>query len=105
MTTSVLFWFDVEDYITPASDDALKGLLEVFESHGVQATWKLVAEKARVLEARGRTDIIRLLQRQDIGYHTENHSVHPVLSEYLRTWAGKTVCRRSSVAKPPGTGI
>jgi hypothetical protein len=43
MTTSVLFWFDVEDYITPESDDALKGLLEIFESHGAQATWKLVA--------------------------------------------------------------
>ena len=84
MTTSVLFWFDVEDYITPASDDALKGLLEIFESHGVQASWRLVAEKARVLEARGRTDIIRLLQRQDIGYHTDNHSIHPVLAEYLR---------------------
>ena len=49
----------------------------------MQATWKMVAEKARVLEERGRSDIIRLLQRQDIGYHTDNHSVHPVLAEYL----------------------
>jgi len=79
-----LFWFDVEDYITPASDEALKGLLEIFEAQGVQATWKLVGEKARVLAARGRSDIIRLLQRQDIGYHTDNHSQHPVLAEYLR---------------------
>jgi hypothetical protein len=78
-----LFWFDVEDYLTPESDDALKGLLEVFEACGVQATWKMVAEKTRVLEARGRSDIIRLLQRQDIGYHTDNHSQHPVLAEYL----------------------
>ena len=58
-----LFWFDVEDYITPESDDALKGLLEVFEACGVQATWKMVAEKARVLEGRGRSDVVRLLQR------------------------------------------
>ncbi|MFP6644766.1 MAG: hypothetical protein VCF24_14590 [Candidatus Latescibacterota bacterium] len=78
-----LFWFDVEDYITPESDDALKGLLEVFEACGVQATWKMVAEKARVLEGRGRSDVIRLLQRQDIGYHTDNHSQHPVLAQYL----------------------
>ena len=84
MSIYALFWFDVEDYITPESDDALKGLLEIFEAHGVQATWKLVAEKARVLEERGRTDIIRLLQRQDIGYHTDDHSQHPVLAEYLR---------------------
>lgn len=83
MSVYVLFWFDVEDYIEPQSDEALKGLLEVFESHGVQATWKLVGAKARVLEQRGRSDIIRLLQRQDIGYHTDNHSIHPVLAEYL----------------------
>ena len=82
-TVYTLFWFDVEDYLTPESDDALKGLLEVFEACGVQATWKMVAEKARVLEERGRSDIIRLLQRQDIGYHTDNHSQHPVLAEYL----------------------
>jgi hypothetical protein len=78
-----LFWFDVEDYLTPESDEALKGLLEVFEACGVQATWKMVAEKARVLQERGRSDIIRLLQRQDIGYHTDNHSQHPVLAQYL----------------------
>lgn len=82
-TVPVLFWFDVEDYLTPESDDALKGLLEVFEACGMQATWKVVAEKARVLEERGRHDIIRLLQRQDVGYHTDNHSQHPVLSVYL----------------------
>lgn len=82
-SVTTLFWFDVEDYLTPESDDALKGLLEVFERQGAQATWKVVAEKARVLEQRGRSDIIRLLQRQDIGYHTDNHSQHPVLAEYL----------------------
>ena len=83
MNIYVLFWFDVEDYIEEQSDEALKGLLEVFEAHGVQATWKLVGEKARVLEERNRGNIIRLLQRQDIGYHTDNHSRHPVLAEYL----------------------
>ena len=82
-TAYALFWFDVEDYLTAESDEALKGLLEIFEACGVQATWKMVAEKARVLEQRGRSDIIRLLQRQDIGYHTDTHSQHPVLSEYL----------------------
>lgn len=84
MSVYTLFWFDVEDYLTPASDDALKALLEIFEGCGAQATWKVVAEKARVLQERGRTDVIRLLQRQDIGYHTDTHSLHPVLAEYLR---------------------
>ena len=77
----VLFWFDVEDYLTPESDDALLSLLDCFERQGVQGTWKGVAEKARVLEERGREDVIRALQRQDIGYHTDTHSQHPVLAE------------------------
>ena len=81
----VLFWFDVEDYLTPESDDALLGLLDCFERQGVQGTWKVVAEKARVLQERGREDVIRALQRQDSGYHTDTHSQHPVLAEYLRS--------------------
>ncbi|MFH1567498.1 MAG: hypothetical protein ABIL09_05800 [Gemmatimonadota bacterium] len=80
----VLFWFDVEDYVTPESDEALEGLLRIFAARQAQATWKLVGEKARTLEARGRHDILRLLQSQDIGYHTDTHSQHPVLAEYLR---------------------
>ncbi|NKB69428.1 MAG: hypothetical protein GKR89_20345 [Candidatus Latescibacteria bacterium] len=85
MSVHTLFWFDVEDYITPSSDEAFKGLLEIFEAQQVQATWKLVGEKARVLKQRGRGDIIALAQRQDIGYHTDFHSLHPVLAEYLET--------------------
>ena len=34
----VLFWFDVEDYITPQSDDALKRLAEIFDHQGAKAT-------------------------------------------------------------------
>jgi hypothetical protein len=83
MKTYALFWFDVEDYITYESDDALMGLLDIFEVQGVQATWKVVGEKARSLQERQRRDIIRLLQSQDLGYHTDTHSQHPVLAEYL----------------------
>jgi len=50
----VLFWFDVEDYVTPEADDALKRLIETFDAQGVRATWKLVGEKLQVLERRGR---------------------------------------------------
>lgn len=79
----VLFWFDVEDYLTPESDDALAGCIEVLESHGVRGTFKLVGEKLRVLKARGRSDILESLKRQDVGYHTNFHSVHPTPAEYL----------------------
>ncbi|MGQ9554046.1 MAG: hypothetical protein ACUVWR_08040 [Anaerolineae bacterium] len=80
----VCFWFDVEDYITPESDDALRSLLDIFEQRQARGTWKLVGEKFRVLQSRGRKDIIEALHRQDVGYHTDNHSQHPTISEYVK---------------------
>jgi len=78
------FWFDVEDYITPESDEALASLLRIFQERGATGTWKLVGEKYRVLRERGRSDIIAALHKQDVGYHTDNHSQHPTVSEYER---------------------
>lgn len=80
----VSFWFDTEDYLLPASDDAAMRLARIFESQGVRATFKVVGEKARVLRERGRADVIAALGRHDIGYHTDFHSVHPTPSEYSR---------------------
>jgi hypothetical protein len=83
-TVYVTFWFDTEDYLLPASDDAAKRLAEIFDAQGVKATFKVVGEKARVLRDRGRGDVIDALKRHDIGYHTDFHSVHPTPSEYSR---------------------
>ncbi len=79
----VCFWFDVEDYVTPQSDDALLRLAHIFSDQGVSATFKLVGEKARRLRSRGRQDVIAAVRLHDIGYHTDLHSVHPTVSEYL----------------------
>jgi len=79
----VLLWFDTEDYLLPASDDAAKRVAEILSARGIRATFKLVGEKARVLERRGRTDVIAALKRHDIGYHSNLHSVHPTPAEYL----------------------
>lgn len=79
----VILWFDSEDYLLPADDDATKRLADLLSERGVRATFKLVGEKARVLEQRGRTDVIASLKRHDIGYHSDFHSVHPCPSEYL----------------------
>lgn len=81
---NVFFWFDVEDYITPESDDALQGILNIFETNRVRGTFKIVGEKLRALKRRERWDIIDALRRQDIGYHTDFHSVHPTPAEYLK---------------------
>ena len=79
----VLLWFDTEDYIDPAADDAALRLAVDLDQIGVRATFKMVGEKARVLEQRGRQDAIRALARHDIGYHTDFHSVQPVPAIYL----------------------
>src|SRR2546423_9243199 len=80
----VVLWFDTEDYIEPASDDAALRIANDLTALGVRATFKVVGEKARVLESRGRTDVISALSKHSIGYHSNFHSVHPAPAEYLR---------------------
>src|SRR5438874_10930011 len=79
----VILWFDTEDYLLPADDDATKRLCEMLTERGIRATFKVVGEKARVLERRGRQDVIEALKRHDIGFHSNFHSVHPTPTEYL----------------------
>jgi len=79
----VLLWFDTEDYILPAADDATLRLARFLTDRGIKATFKMVGEKARVLEQRGRRDVITALAWHEIGYHTDFHSMHPTPAEYL----------------------
>src|ERR1700683_1374313 len=86
----VVLWFDSEDYIELAADDAALRIATDLEKLGVRATFKVVGEKARVLEARGRRDVIRALAQHDIGYHSNYHSIQPTPALYLRRfgWIG-----------------
>jgi hypothetical protein len=79
----VILWFDTEDYISPSDDEADKRLAELLSERHVRATFKVVGEKARVLEKRGRTDVIEAMKKHDIGFHANFHSVHPAPAEYL----------------------
>jgi hypothetical protein len=80
----VTLWFDTEDYLLPQDDDAAKRLAEMLTGLGVRATFKVVGEKARVLERRGRKDVIAALKRHDIGYHSNTHSQQPTVAVYLQ---------------------
>jgi hypothetical protein len=80
---NVILWFDTEDYLLPADDDAAKRLAEMLTARHIRATFKVVGEKARVLERRRRNDVINALKQHDIGYHSNLHSVHPAPAEYL----------------------
>jgi hypothetical protein len=79
----VVLWFDTEDYILPASDDAALRLAEYLTKENVRGTFKVVGEKARTLERRGRTDVIEALKKHEIGYHSNWHSVQPSPAMYL----------------------
>lgn len=80
----VVLWFDTEDYVDPAADEAVLRIATDLTDSQVRATFKVVGEKARVLEARGRTDVIRALAHHAIGYHSNFHSIQPVQALYLR---------------------
>ena len=79
----VIFSFDTEDYINPGVDDFTRRICEVFDAHSLTASFMLVAERVRVLVARGRMDVIEALSRHEIGYHSYYHSLHPNVAEYL----------------------
>lgn len=79
----VVLWFDTEDYILPASDDAALQVASWLTKEGVPATFKIVGEKARTLEKRGRQDVIDAMKKHEIGYHSNFHSVQPTPAQYL----------------------
>lgn len=81
----VVLWFDTEDYLLPASDDAALRLADFLSREGIRATFKVVGEKARRLEARERYDVIEALKKHEIGYHSNFHSVQPSPAMYLST--------------------
>lgn len=76
--TYVVLWFDTEDYVDPVADDAALRIANDLTQLGVRGTFKIVGEKARVLEARNRRDVIEALTRHSIGYHSDWHSIQPV---------------------------
>ena len=82
-TIYVALWFDTEDYLLSADDDASLRVAELLTKRNIPATFKIVGEKARVLEQRKRADVIAALKKHDIGYHSNFHSVHPAPAEYL----------------------
>ncbi len=79
----VILWFDTEDYVLPASDDAAKHVAEMLTRLGVKGTFKVVGEKARTLERRDRKDVIAALKKHEIGFHAQWHSVQPTPALYL----------------------
>lgn len=74
----VVFAFDVEDVVNPASDDAVKRLAEIFTEEDVPVSMFIAGEKARVLRQRGRHDVMAALRPQEICYHGNYWADFPI---------------------------
>jgi hypothetical protein len=79
----VILWFDTEDYILPASDNATLRLARWLIQQGIRAVFKIVGERALTFERRGRDDVIEALKKHEIGFHARWHSVQPTPAMYL----------------------
>ncbi len=84
MSAYGLIRFDVEDFITTESDDALNAVLGIMEDTAMPASYGLVGKKILSLQEHHRHDILARLSRQRaIGFHSFSHSEHPTLAEDL----------------------
>lgn len=79
----VYLWLDIEDYVTKEADDPALIFITILKRHNVPVTCKLVAEEVRALAERGRQDVISAVSTCDVGYHSDTHSQHPMVWEYL----------------------
>lgn len=98
----VVLWFDTEDYILPASDDAALRLATFLKGQGIRGTFKVVGEKARTLERRGRKDVITVLAEHEIGYHSNYHSTQPSPAMYLNEMGWSDGVREFDRREKPG---
>lgn len=79
----VYFCFDVEDLVHPDTDEIALELATLLADDGIVGSMYVVGEKARLWERRGRSDVIAAVGLHDVGLHTDHHSIHPTVSEYL----------------------
>jgi len=75
--------FDVEDPFNLESDDATLQIAQIASECGVRATFCVSGHKCRVLQERGRRDVIDALKNHALGLHSDTHSLHPTTMELL----------------------
>ncbi|PSR36128.1 MAG: hypothetical protein C7B44_10670 [Sulfobacillus thermosulfidooxidans] len=84
MSVYGLIRFDIEDFITPESDEGLAAVLAAMEAFDMPGSYGLVGKKVQSLKSHHREDLLAKLGKQpSIGFHSLSHSEHPTLSEDL----------------------
>ena len=112
----VILWFDTEDYILPADDDAALHLANFLTDEEFGPRSRSSARRPAPWSAQ-RDDVIAALKKHEIGFHSNWHSVQPSPAMYLSTlgwdegWPSSTGARAraattwnaSSVRRRPAT--
>ncbi|OGV52321.1 MAG: hypothetical protein A2017_13485 [Lentisphaerae bacterium GWF2_44_16] len=75
----IIISFATEDFITPEHDEVLLWLAEMLSKRGIKGCFHLTGDLARELRDRRRKDIIRALQKHEIGYHCNTHGAYPFI--------------------------
>jgi len=87
-TLDVAVFIDEEDIFSRpevGNDESVKELATILSEEGLKATFLVVADRAQLLQDRGRKDVIESIARHEVGSHMLSVS-HPTGPEYV---AGK----------------
>lgn len=79
----VTFAFDMEDFVTPEAAEAQLFWATELAQRGITGNFQVVAEVVRAHRRTGRDDVLQAVGRHCIGYHTDQHSIHPTHPEAL----------------------
>lgn len=80
--TELMFCFDVEDFTSNSSADAIRDMALLFTRQGIKADFCLVGLVAKQLVNWGRQDVLKALEAHNIHFHSYSHSIHPTINEY-----------------------
>lgn len=80
--TKIMFCFDTEDFTTIESTVAAARIAKILEEEGCKGSFMTVGRVAQELIRNKRFDLIDVLNRHEINFHTKDHTVHPTLIEY-----------------------
>ena len=102
MQKKILLWFDVEDYLTVESDDALLELLKMLEESGVRSTLKFCTRKMELLHRRGRMDMIEKLAMSSASTPPTTASIRCPRSIWIR-WVSRRGLGPSTTGRIPAS--
>lgn len=72
--------FDCEDFVNPLSTRALEYTLKMLQKYNLKGIFFLTGQYCEILK--NEREILDLLEKHEIGYHSTSHSVHPGIFEY-----------------------